>query len=146
MKTIICDLDGTLANIDHRLHHLESKDWDSFFAAVKDDKPVEWCVILLRGLMQQGIRIIFVTGRNESTRPDTVEWIKALGLNLRIEAEDLYMRREKDRRPDYLVKEEIYSEYLQDENILFVLEDRKQVVDMWRRKGLIVLHCDEGDF
>lgn len=27
MRAIICDIDGTIANLNHRLHHLERKDW-----------------------------------------------------------------------------------------------------------------------
>lgn len=36
---VVFDLDGTLADGDHRLHHItgETKDWRAFFAACGDD-------------------------------------------------------------------------------------------------------------
>jgi hypothetical protein len=57
------------------------------------------------------------------------------------------MRKKGDRREDYLVKEEIYKNHIdQIYNVMFVLEDRKQVVDMWRRLGLTCLQCAPGEF
>jgi hypothetical protein len=142
MATIICDLDGTLANIDHRLHFLEDKDWPGFFAAVKDDTPNTWCAELLRGMLGIGHKIIFVSGRNETARADTGEWLGKLGFG----ASDLYMRPKDSRIEDYVFKARVYREHLLHEDILFVLEDRKQVVDMWRKEGLVVLHCEDGEF
>lgn len=141
--TVICDLDGTLFNIDHRLHYLEKKDWDGFFGAVKDDTPNAWCVELVRAMARAGHEIIFVSGRNESARPATEEWMRRLGLDTHW----LFMRPEKSRQPDYELKEAFYEHEIKDKkNVLFVVEDRKQVVDMWRSKGLTVLHCEEGEF
>lgn len=142
MKTIICDLDGTLANIDHRLHFLEAKDWDGFFGAVYADTPQEWCLRLLAAMKTQGCEIVFVSGRNEVCRSDTKRWLWNFGM----EDCPLYMRLAEDRQPDYVVKENIYNQYLKDRDILFILEDRKQVTDMWRKKGFVVLQCDEGEF
>jgi len=34
-KIVICDIDGTTANNDHRQHFLEGKkDWDGFFSSL----------------------------------------------------------------------------------------------------------------
>lgn len=143
MKTVICDLDGTLANIDHRLHYLEKKDWAGFFAAVKDDTPNQWCVDLLLALRKAGYEIIYVSGRNATARSATAQWLHNISLDL---VSTVYMRDEKDRRPDFELKEEIYEKHLKEKDILFVIEDRSQVVKMWRSKGLTVLQCDEGEF
>lgn len=144
MKTIICDLDGTLANIDHRLHFItgEKKDWDGFFGAVAKDKPNMWCVELLKGMMTRDTEIIFVSGRNASAFIATRAWLDALGFN----GIQLFMRPEDNRQPDFELKEHFYNEALKDKDILFVIEDRKQVVDMWRSKGIVVLQCDPGEF
>lgn len=147
MKTVICDLDGTLFNVDHRLHYLEKKDWDGFFTAVKDDTPNEWCVELLKGMAEQGHEVVFVTGRNEKVRAETIESIhKCLDWSPAYIDEHLFMRHEKDRSPDYDLKAAIHAAFLHDRDILFVVEDRKQVVNMWRSKGYVVLHCEEGEF
>lgn len=142
MQTIICGLDGTLANIDHRLHHLENQVWEEFFGAVVDDKVNLWCHLMLTAMFGRGYEIIFVTGRNECTREATREWLDKIGLGGCM----IHMRKADDRRPDFEVKEEICDNYLKDREILFVLEDRQQVVDMWRRKDLTVLQCAEGSF
>lgn len=142
MKTIICDLDGTLFNIDHRLHFLDKKDWDGFFDAVPDDTPNQWCVDLLHAMILAGHEVVFVSGRNERVREITERWLDVLGFG----GAKLYMRPEKNREPDYLLKHAYYKKHLKFLDILFVIEDRKQVCDMWRAKGLTVLQCDEGDF
>lgn len=142
-KTIICDLDGTLFNIDHRLHYLNTKDWKGFFEAVKDDTPNEWCLELLRAMKTQGHEIVFVSGRNSVARAETNRQLVKLGF---FPNTMLLMRHELDRRPDFALKKSFYKTQLKDKDILFVLEDRKQVVDMWRSLGLTVLQCDEGDF
>ena len=57
------------------------------------------------------------------------------------------MRRFKDFRADYVVKREIYDNYItQMYDVEIVLDDRNQVVDMWRGAGLRVLQVAEGDF
>lgn len=142
MVNIICDLDGTLFDINHRLHFLEKSQWDEFFEAVKDDTPNQWCVELLRGMQELGYNIIFVTGRNEITRTVTIEKINEAGIH----DFELYMRANKDRNPDFVAKKGIYKKQLAGRSILFVIEDRGQVVQMWRRLGLTVLQCDEGRF
>ena len=141
MKTVICDLDGTLFNIDHRLHFLDKKDWDGFFAAVSDDTPNEWCVELLNALELAGHEVVFVSGRNEVARLETEKQLNALGLQGR-----LFMRDAEDRRPDFELKKSYYQKALYRKDILFVIEDRTQVVEMWRAQGLTVLQCDEGSF
>lgn len=142
MKTIICDLDGTLANINHRLHYLKDQDWDGFFGAVSGDTPNDWCVEILKAMEEMGHEVIFVSGRNESARADTIAWLEKLELD----GWELYMRGKNDRRPDHELKAEIYEKHLKDEDILFVLEDRARVAQMWRDRGLVVLQCDVGDF
>lgn len=144
-KTIICDLDGTLCNIEHRLHFLDGKkDWDSFYGACPDDIPNLWCVSLIESMYAQGYSIVFVSGRRESTREQTVAWLQQY-LKDGMWAE-LYMRKDGDYRKDSIIKKEIYDEHLSERNILFVLDDRRQVVDMWREQGLVCLQVAEGNF
>src|ERR1700722_16079343 len=51
-NAIICDLDGTLCNIDHRLHWVrnEKKNWPMFFAGIKNDTLNQWCADILSQL------------------------------------------------------------------------------------------------
>jgi hypothetical protein len=92
----------------------------------------------------QGYSIVFVSGRRESTREQTVAWLQQY-LKDGMWAE-LYMRKDGDYRKDSIIKKEIYDEHLSERNILFVLDDRRQVVDMWREQGLVCLQVAEGNF
>ncbi len=145
-QTILFDIDGTLASIDHRRVFLEQDppDWKSFNAAMGDDTPNENIVNLYRVLRDsQKYEIIIVTGRNERFRPITETW---LTWNT-IEFERLLMRADKDMRADHIIKEEILDQLLNEgKDIAFTIDDRQQVVDMWRRRGISCLQCDVGDF
>ena len=146
---IICDIDGTIANCEHRKHYVTErpKNHEAFYAGVKDDTPI-WSVI---GLVQtllayegRQIELVFVTGRPERCRTDTVEWLK--DVHLYPNDYTLLMRKDKDYRQDYIVKQEILDTHIDKSRVWLVLDDRKQVVDMWRRNGLTCLQVADGDF
>lgn len=145
MKCYVFDLDGTLANLTHRLHYIEKpdKDWRGFFAAANSDTPIKPLTTLFRSLIAAGEAVVVVSGRSDECRHDTERWLHHHGLI----QHRLYMRREGDHRQDYLVKKDLLTKLLADgyEPILFI-DDRKQVVDMWRAEGYTCLQCAEGDF
>jgi hypothetical protein len=59
----------------------------------------------------------------------------------------LYMRKDCDYRQDFITKQDIYNQKIKNKfDVLFVIEDRKQDVDMWRKNGLVCLQCAEGKF
>jgi 3-deoxy-D-manno-octulosonate 8-phosphate phosphatase KdsC-like HAD superfamily phosphatase len=143
-KVLIIDIDNTLTDASHRMSMLkeEGDHWSKFFQAMAGDSLNVWCKELIDG-MHSNYGILLVTGRPSNYRDITVEWLKSKGVNF----DGLYMRAEGDRRPDYVVKKEIYCKYIQDTfDVLFVVDDRKTVVDMWRSLGLTVLHCAVGDY
>jgi len=140
-NVIICDLDGTLANIDHRREFLigEKKDWKSFKRPenIYRDEVNVWCLDILKGMESLGYFVIFVSGRFEESREITQQWLKdKCGRDGR---DPLYMRPDGDYRPDLEIKRQIFKEFLARERIAFVLDDREQCVDMWREEGLICL-------
>jgi hypothetical protein len=144
----VFDLDGTLANIEHRLHFIEGdkKDWRAFFAACGEDSVIEQVVRLTDDLADGGVGkydIVIVSGRSDEVRDRTETWL----FDHNISYGALYMRKAGDHRPDHVLKRELLDIMLADgwEPILFV-DDRKQVVDMWRSLGYTVLQCAEGDF
>lgn len=149
MNSIIIDLDGTLCNIDHRLHYVRDKrkNWRNFFLELVNDKPNQWCIDIINAFSSfQDLQIIFCSGRPDDYREQTEAW-----LNTHITPITnkwiLLMRKKGDYRQDSIVKEEIFINEIKDKyNILFVIDDRKQVVDKWRELGLTCLQCAEGDF
>lgn len=144
---IICDLDGTLCNIDHRLHYMkqEKKDWKRFFDELSNDKVNEWCDEILKKF-KESHEIVFCSGRPDDHKIKTWQWLEA-NSGAFDEYTPLYMRHRGDFRADDIVKENILDfELIPRYEILFVIDDRKRVVDMWRRRGHTVLQCAEGDF
>lgn len=77
----IFDLDGTLALIEHRLHHVQGpkKDWRAFFAACGDDKPNAPVIRTLHALRHSGAEIWIWSGRSDECRDQTVEWLGRYG-------------------------------------------------------------------
>jgi phosphoglycolate phosphatase-like HAD superfamily hydrolase len=143
---IIFDIDGTLANNSHRLHYItggKKKNWEGFRAELENDVPNSPVVTLLRAMKTLGYRIIISTGRFEESRTRTEKWLR----KHLIFYHDLFMRPNGDFRPDYEVKEDMLRDMqIGRDNILFVVDDRDSVVEMWRRNGLTVLQCAKGDF
>lgn len=143
-KAIIVDIDGTLSDSTQRQKYMlqSPKDWKSFYAEIPNDLPNQWCVEICTAMSWAGYEVILVSGRPNDYREVTNEW-----LNKHFVYSDrLLMRESGDFRPDYQVKLEILNKLKKNYEILFAVDDRKQVVDMWRDNGVVCLHCAEGDF
>lgn len=137
---VICDLDGTLALFEGNPYNRDfSKDTPNF--------PV---IHLINQYLKTNDRIIFVSGRDDLYRKQTIQWlIEHLDFPKKESGEyiELYMRKHGDNRKDAIVKEEIFHENIEGKyNIRFILDDRNQMVEMWRDLGLPVFQVSEGDF
>ena len=144
-KRIIVDIDGTLANIEHRVPHVrgEKKNWSEFNKNFDKDILNKWCAEIIEAMHAKGVGTMLLTGRGERYRSPTEEWLTSHRINY----DRLYMRKSKDRREDALIKKEIYLEHIQPfHDVLFVVEDRLNVVKMWRDLGIVCLQCEWGDF
>ena len=152
MKNIIvCDLDGTLANCEHRVHHVRDKpkNWDAFYAGVREDKVNTPVLSILSRFLDYAYapyNIIFCSGRPERCREDTIWWLDEVANIWEPSVMQLLMRKDGDYRADNIVKQEILDAHIAKERVLFVLDDRQQVVDMWRKNGLTCLQVAEGNF
>ena len=145
---IVCDLDGTLANCEHRVHHVQNKpkNWDAFYAGVREDEinaPVLFVLDAFLNREPVPFELIFCSGRPERCRADTENWLREV---CHITDFTLLMRKDGDFRADYIVKQEILDAHIPKDRVLFVLDDRQQVVDMWRRNGLVCFQVAEGNF
>ena len=136
--TIVVDIDGTLADITHRLHYISGAhaDYKSFFANVGGDALNEWCRELIRAFAAR-YRIVLVSGRPDSTLDDTRVWL----ARNHVAYHELHLvRRNGDFGPDHELKRAWMRTYGKD-RILFAVEDRQRVVDMWRDEGVVCLQC-----
>lgn len=144
-KAILVDLDGTLADLDHRVHFVTQAkpDWKSFYAGISEDNLHFWCQELIEAMQARGYQVIFVTGREEYTRSDSQAWLDRHNLS----GIPLLMRSKGDTREDAMVKKEIYLRDIRPfYEVLFVVDDRRSVVEMWREIGLVCLQCAPGEF
>ena len=144
-KTIICDLDGTLAIIGDRTPY-DATDCD-----IKDapNTPVIECV---KAMYRHGYDIVFMSGREDKYRPETVRFIEKW-VRRGVASSDapipyeLYMRQTGDSRKDSIVKRELFDANVANKrNVVFVLDDRNQVVNFWRSIGLTCFQVNYGDF
>jgi hypothetical protein len=133
---IIVDIDGTIADCRHRRHFVNdgNKDWKSFYEAMTQDSCIEPIKFLI--INTAWVRLVYCTGRPEEYRPHTEEWLKNNGFYW----SEIYMRKTGDFRPDYIVKEEMLDQMRRDGYYpQLAIDDKQDVVDMWRRNGIITL-------
>lgn len=155
---VIFDIDGTIANIDHRLHHIKNgnKNYEAFYDECHYDKVIENVKFIYDQLLfsmesinnfvydhmvhdcdedenHREMHMLLVSGRPDTHRFITMEWLKRNNFSYHM----LYMRKKGDYRPDYIIKEEILNTEIKPHYEVFLsFDDRQQVVDMWRRNGI----------
>jgi hypothetical protein len=141
---IAFDLDGTLANIEHRLHYIKNKPtkWPAFFDACTDDLPVLPVIMVCNRLIWSGCRIEVWSGRSDRVRPQTERWLDKHAINYAT----LRMRKDGDYRQDSIVKAEWFDALPIEQRPVIAFDDRQQVVDMWRSKGVICCQVAPGNF
>ena len=129
MKNIIlCDIDGTVANNDHRQHFLEGqKDWDGFFSELINDKPIYSIIDKVNKEYGDGKEIIFLTGRPERYRYSTTLWLKDY-FNFELK---ILMRKNNDQNNKLKVKKEIFEENFLPNDIDYIIDNDKELLKMW---------------
>lgn len=138
---LICDLDGTLCLFGKKDPYNRDFENDEENPAVIDILyRIDACN---QQKAEDFMQIIFVSGRNERHCEVTRQWLKERGLD----EYPLFMRGIDDFRKDYIVKKEMYERNIEPKyNVKFVLDDRNQMVTMWRSLGITCLQVAEGDF
>ncbi len=143
---VVFDIDGTLANITHRLPYITGegkKDWDAFHKACVEDEPILEMIITTQAFVKTGYFVHLVTGRMETVRNQTEMW---LFQNL-VRYSNLFMRPESDYRPDFELKREFLNLLRsRGQEPILVFDDRQQVVDMWRSEGIRCCQVAKGDY
>jgi hypothetical protein len=151
-KTVIFDLDGTLALIDERrkisIKNNGKMDWDTFFDPknIDLDIPNERVIQMARLLSNNGNWITILSGRSEITKDATIKWLKKFNvpfdeIKMRPTSNEFKFMRDDD------LKEKWLNELFPNKSEIFaVFDDRNKVVDMWRRNGLTCFQVADGDF
>ncbi len=135
-SAVIVDIDGTLAIITGRSPYSHK--------GVLKDKPNFPVISVARALASAGHTLVIVSGRSELARADTELWLER---HLGAPFEGPFMRTARDDRKDEIIKRELYDREIAPRfDVLCVLDDRDQVVRMWRGLGLVCLQVAPGDF
>lgn len=131
---IIVDVDGTLATMCNR----SPFDWSK----VSNDKIKSHIRTMVNVYKDSGYKIIIVSGRDESCKEATIDWL----INHDVNFDEIYTRSLNDNRKDFIIKKEIYNKYIEPNyNVHLVLDDRPQVIREWRRLGLNVINVNPID-
>ena len=145
---LVCfDIDGTLANIEHRLDYVRSKpkNWKAFDAGIPNDKLNMPVAKVFYAMAAEGNTIVLASGRNERSREATEKWLyenSFFGFDIK-----LYMRKADDFRNDSIVKDEIIDEIIQDygQKPDMWFDDRPRVVKAVRARGIFVFDVYQGE-
>ena len=147
-NTVIFDLDGTLADIEKRrvlsTHGNGKMDWDRFFDPknIELDEPNLPVVFLAKTMWEKGFRVVIFSGRLDVTQTATERWLEKHQVKFDV----LKMRPQHMKFVDDAELKKEWLHELGKDSVFLVVDDRKKVVDMWRREGLDVWQVAEGDF
>ena len=144
---IVVDIDGTIAKVGDRLKYLqqEKKDWDAFYEHCDEDEPIDEMCQLVADLFVLGRDIVFCTGRRESVREKTSNWLTQNVFSTY--DSELLMRKDGDWRHDTEVKPELLQKAgITPDKVYFILEDRDSMVAKWRELGYRCLQVADGKF
>lgn len=133
---ILVDIDGTVALKGNRGQFEEDK--------IHLDRPNVPVVEAIKNYWSLGYNIVFASGRGSGCYWETRKW---LDENVTPHYDALLMRPQGDMRKDFIVKYELFDQFIRDQwDIRIVFDDRNQVVDMWRSIGLTVFQVADGNF
>lgn len=131
-KAIIVDIDGTLA----LMHNRTPFEWHK----VAQDLPNTPIINIVKNYPH---KIIIISGRDEICKPETIQWLQ----QHEIPYNHLHMRPANNFDPDTTIKNNIFQFHIKDKFFIdYILDDRTQVVDLWRSLGLTCLQVNYGDF
>ena len=137
-KAIVVDLDGTLCDVEHRVHFMQEipKKSAEFHSQCVNDPAVEPIAELVRAMHAQGIKVIILTARPVTYATQTKWWLEAT----KVPYDQLFMG--TVNRPDREYKRITYFNEIEPYyDVLFVVEDRADVVSMRRKHGVLCLDC-----
>lgn len=132
----VIDLDGVLADVRHRVHHVETqpKDWGAFFSAAPDDPVLEEGRTVVEALAEVH-DLVYLSGRPERCRHDTERWLRTHGLP----AAPVLLRPHHDRRPARFFKVESLDELSRERSVAVLVDDDPLVLEVARAAGYDVL-------
>ena len=142
---MLFDLDGTLADCEHRRHLLDktNEGWRAYYAACPKDSVNLPVAVAFDAMRAGGKQVWIVSGRSDEVKAQTLEWLTRYGLV----PDRLIMRVASDHQPDHKLKRSwLRDGTIPKDRVLCVYDDRASVVAMWREEGLACFQVAPGDF
>jgi hypothetical protein len=132
----VVDVDGVVADVRHRLHHVTGrpKDWRSFFEGAADDGLLTEGEHTVRALAEV-YDIVYLSGRPEWLRSVTERWFDEHDLP----PGPLMLRPYDDYRPSAVYKLEVLETLAESSRVAVLVDDDPRVLDAARRAGFDVL-------
>ena len=132
----VIDIDGVLADVRHRVVHLEKrpKDWGTFFRLAAQDPPLAEGLDAARRLAEV-YEVVYLSGRPERLRRDTEEWFRRHGLP----PGELHLRPRNDFRPAREFKVSMLRRFADRAPVAVLVDDDAQVLEAARAAGVGVL-------
>lgn len=135
-EAIIVDVDGTLAHIVNGRSPYDA-------SRAMEDELDDAVSVITAMAYQNGYKVIILTGRSAEHKQVTIDWLEENGVPY----DEIYTRESGDNTKDAIVKRDLYRRHVEPKyRVKFVLDDRNQVVDMWRSLGLKCLQVQPGEF
>lgn len=128
----VFDVDGVLADVTHRLHHLRARPqrWERFFAAADRDPLLDEGAKRLRVALAEH-QVVYLTGRPERNRRLTERW---LGRH-ELPTSPLLMRRDDDHRPARWMKREALRRLARTREVVSIIDDDPAVCEVLAADG-----------
>lgn len=135
-EAIVVDLDGTLVDVSDLRDWVtgKRKDYHQFHTLAEFAPPIPETVKAVQAAWDRGLTVLLVTARQDKYRGGTLRWLNKHNVPF----DRLFMRKEKDFRPDYDIKEEILLQDLKDYNIVEAWDDNPHVIKLWDTHGISV--------
>lgn len=155
LKIAIVDIDGTLANVEHRLHFIldkKPKDWEGFFSETSRDTLNEWCLDFIHTLINRGIKIVLLTGRPKRSKEVTEAWLR----KYQVPYHALFMRNDGNFMDDVSYKKRALNKKIlgQDlfgtgqlfelDDIAIAVDDRDGILQMFKEHKIKTLDAKEA--
>ena len=132
----VIDIDGVLADVRHRLVHLDKrpKDWSSFFRAATKDAPLAEGLDAARRLAEV-YEVVYLSGRPEHLRRDTEAWFRRHD----VPRGELHLRPRHDFRPAREFKVSMLRRFQERAPVAVLVDDDPLVLEAARAAGFDVL-------
>jgi FMN phosphatase YigB (HAD superfamily) len=159
IELIVCDLDGTLCDVRHRQHLAQVGQWDEFHSLLELDSPRPMVLAMIKHMLtlESEPRFVFLTGRPDNHRGQTIAWLAEKCDLLEIDDyNELLMRGKDEYGSDTVIKQELLESYIASEfsgydpeeikSRTLILDDRDKVVAHFRDLGYETWQVNEGTF